>query len=287
MKISLTTLGSDPEFFVLDPKNKPYPATNFAEGTKENPKNIKQLGSGFFEQRDNVSFEGNIPPCYNKEAFVKNMLLLRNYFSEKVGKFGYSLSDNGVEYFDKRFLALPEAQEFGCSSVISAWDSSKTYSSKRPTPNLSRYKFRVSGFHIHIGYELLTNRFSTSEMKLLVVRLFDLFLSLPSQIIKPEPERIQTYGHWGMFRDKPYGVECRTLSSYFSTEKYLPWVWDQIVKIETFINTAKEQDLKILVQYPHIVGNTNTGLEDVFRFLFGKFSSRDCLNSFEEIKRFV
>ena len=267
--IKFETIGADPEFFVLDPKGKPYPATKFAVGSKESP---SPIGDGFFEQRDNVSFEGNIPPVSTKEEFIKNITRLRQYFIDKVSKFGYSISPNGVEYFEKRYLLTAEAKEFGCSSVISSWDSYINYLQKRPTPNLGNLKFRVSGFHIHCGYSSINILKSRGTIDILIGRLFDLFVTMPSHSIKPEPERITTYGKFGMIRCKSYGVECRTLSTYFTQEDQLSWVWDQVMKIEQFINACDPDDLKYLVKNRHFIGSSIPGVKRIFNGIFSNLT---------------
>jgi len=279
------TLGSDPEFFVLDPKGRPYPATLFAIGTKDYPSQIDSLGEGFYEQRDNLSLEGNIPPANTKEEFIKHMNSLRNYFANKVGRFEYTLSPNGVEYFVKRYLSTTEGMEFGCSSVISLWDSIPYEFADRPTPNLSKCNFRVAGCHLHIGYTG-SKELNRTNMDIAIGRLFDLFVTVPSQIIKPEPERIETYGRWGMIRRKPYGVECRTLSSYFTQSEYLPWIWDQIVKIESFINSLCDADLNSIINKRYIVGSTIIDLMYIFKDIFDNFIDKEILNKFDETRPF-
>jgi hypothetical protein len=276
--IKFNTIGSDPEFFVLDPKGNPYPATLFAEGTKENPVLIE---SGFYQQRDNLSFEGNIPVCTTFEEFYKNMCFIRNFFQNKVAKFGYTLSPNGVEYFDRRYLKTPEGMEFGCSSVVDSWNSQKGYYAERPTPVLNRAKYRVAGFHIHVGF-VINCDINHKDMAILVGRLFDLFLTIPSQLIKPEPERIQSYGQYGMVRLKPYGVECRTLSSYFTQENQLKWVWNQLFKIEQFINTCSDRDLLNLIQRCHLIGSNTYSLRRVLYDLFQNFIDPKPLTLFTE-----
>lgn len=275
------SLGSDPEFFVLDPKGKPFPATLFAKGTKEFPVPIAELGDGFFEQRDNLSFEGNVPPAYTKEDFVKNLSLLRKFFLNKVALFGYSLSNNGVEYFSKRYLDTAEGLEFGCSSTISSWDSSNKEIISRPTPILDGVNFRVSGFHIHIGYDepLFKNKLQTD---ILIGRLFDLFVTVPSHDIKPEPERIKTYGKWGMIRSKSYGVECRTLSTFFTRHDWLDWVWDQVMKIEEFINLSNEEDINLLTKSSHILGTDKKDINNIFIGIFSHFKNLEILTKFNE-----
>jgi hypothetical protein len=280
------TLGSDPEFFVLDNKGVPYPATPFSKGNKDNPSPIKELGEGFFEQRDNLSFEGNIPVCKTKEEFVTNMTKLRQYFSDKLAKFKYSLSPNGVEYFAKRFLTSPEGLEFGCSKVISTWDSSNGHFASRATPILLDCKFRVSGCHIHIGYDdPIAGIFNAKEnTDILIGRLFDIFLSLPAYDKKPEPERIKTYGKWGMIRSKKYGVECRTLSAYYSQPEYLPWIWDQVMKIQDFINLSNSEDLLKMVTYAQFVTDDPQHLGRVVYDLFSLFSDKTPILAFNETK---
>jgi hypothetical protein len=279
------TLGSDPEFFVHDDKGHPFPATAFAKGTKDEPVPIENLGKGFFEQRDNLSFEGNIPKCATREAWIDNMTRLRNYFCDKVELMGYKLSPNGVEYFSKRYLRSLEGMEFGCSNTITSWDSMQGDYVKRPTPNLSKLNYRVAGFHIHIGYDLNDLPFKDKrDVDLLVGRLFDIFLTIPSHVIKPEPERIKTYGKWGMVRMKSYGVECRTLSSYFTQSEWLGWVWDQVMKIQDFINEADTDDLEILIKYRHFLGDTSESATKIFNGLFSHFTNKEVLNKFNETK---
>lgn len=279
--MKIISIGSDPEFFVLDKDNKPYPATPFAEGTKADPKAIPSLGSGFFEQRDNLSFEGNIPVCYSKDDFVRNVTLLRNYFLSKVSKFGYSLSPNGVEYFPKRMLYTPEGSEFGCSSVISTWDSSRLHLKTLPTPILSRVPYRVSGFHIHLGIECQST-FSSTFFHIIIGRLFDLFLTIPSHKIKDEPERLLSYGKYGMIRITPYGLECRTLSTFFTQEKYLPWVWDQIKKMELFINECNINDLRYLDDRAFVITDLKS-IKQAFSDIFSDFKHKGHFSQFEEL----
>lgn len=280
--MKIVTVGSDPEFFVLDRKGNPYPATPFAVGTKEKPETIPGLPDGFFEQRDNLSFEGNIPPATNKEEFIKNVTLLREYFVSKVAKFGCSISPNGVERFPKRMLLTPEGSEFGCSSVISSWDSNNGIRVNRPTPTLSGVDYRVSGFHLHIGIKKEDSDPRIS-WDILIGRLFDIFLTIPSHKIKDEPERIKTYGKYGMIRTKIYGVECRTLSTFFTQREWLPWVWDQLMKIEAFIAMCSKNDLFKIIKIGYFVDD----YFDIMKTLsdiFIEFDNKEILNQFDETK---
>jgi hypothetical protein len=277
------TLGSDPEFFVRDPAGDPFPATPFAIGTKDEPVPIVSLGEGFFEQRDNLSFEGNIPTCKNIVEFITNLTKLRNYFLEKVKKFDYSLSPNGVDYFADRYLESPEGLEFGCSSVISSWDSNISSIVERPTPKLDKVNFRVAGFHIHIGYDFPIGSLSKEASDILIGRLFDIFVTKPSHEIKDEPERLTTYGKYGIIRIKEYGVECRTLSSYFTQPEFLPWVYNQILKIEEFIVEADPDDLTKIVKNSFFISDMKT-LTRVFGGIFDTFDYKDVVYKFNETR---
>lgn len=280
--MKIVTIGSDPEFFVLDRKGNPYPATPFAVGTKEHPEPIPSLGVGFFEQRDNLSFEGNIPPAHTKSEFVDYVTALREYFISKVSKFSCSISPNGVERFPKRMLITPEGSEFGCSSVVSSWDSSASGRVTRPTPNLTGLDYRVSGFHIHIGIAK-SDKDPLLPWDTLIGRLFDIFLTIPSHKIKDEPERLLTYGKYGMIRSKTYGVECRTLSTFFTQPAWLPWVWDQIMKIELFISLCAPEDLDRIVRHRYLVTNQFDILQTLSD-IFVNFSNKEILNQFDETK---
>lgn len=281
MNIKFITLGSDPEFFVLDPRGKPYPSTHFAKGTKDAP---SPIGNGFFEQRDNLSFEGNIPPAKTKEEFINNVTCLREYFISKVSRFGYSISPNGVEFFARKYLQLPEALEFGCSSVVDSWNSHVGYISERPTPIMNNVKYRVSGFHIHIGYEVDKIPFLTDrDINILIGRLFDIFLTTPSHKIKDEPERLQSYGRYGMIRNKSYGVECRTLSTFFTQKEYLPWVWDQVMKVQDFMNVCPDEDLKEFIKNGAFVSYTASFKNAIVNIL-SRLKNKEILNKFEEFK---
>jgi len=282
--IKFITIGSDPEFFVLDPKGNPYPAVKFTVGTKDNPVPIEGA-PGFYEQRDNLSFEGNVPPVKTKEEFIKNVTILRNWFITKISIFGYSLSPNGVEYFAKRYLNLPEGQEFGCSTVISSWHSKIDEFEIRPTPILKNSKFRVSGFHIHIGY-INSPYEDKRNTDILIGRLFDIFLTIPSHIIKFEPERLATYGKYGMIRSKSYGVECRTISTYFTQKNYLGWVWDQLMKIEKFIQKASKSDLDKIISESHLVDGPYIIIDRTLTKIFNNFENKKILKDFEETKKY-
>lgn len=58
-----------------------------------------------------------------------------------------------------------------------------------------------------------------------------MYLGIPSVVMDPDTKRRTLYGKAGDFRLKAYGVEYRTLSSYFiSSQETLEFVWNGIMK---------------------------------------------------------
>ena len=93
-----------------------------------------------------------------------------------------------------------------------------------------QWRQRSAGLHIHLGIEnpARYSRFSykPSERYTQIVKALDLHLAVPSILIEPPNERRKLYGKAGSFRPKSYGLEYRTLSSYFADDKgKITWVY--------------------------------------------------------------
>lgn len=70
--------------------------------------------------------------------------------------------------------------------------------------------------HIHIGYDN-----PDEETNLAIIKTLDLFLGIPSIILDKDTKRRELYGKAGCFRHKKYGVEYRTLSSFWLSSPVL------------------------------------------------------------------
>lgn len=89
-------------------------------------------------------------------------------------------------------------------------------------------------FHIHLGYK--TN-VEDIMLKFEIVRAMDLFLTVPSMIIDPDTERRILYGKAGEMRMTNYGLEVRTLSSYFNNNSDLrKWCFNQTMLAIDYVN---------------------------------------------------
>lgn len=126
---------------------------------------------------------------------------------------------------------------------------------------------RSAGFHLHCGYQS-----PEIDRSLRLVLYFDAFLGLPSIIIDKDDKRRTLYGKAGCFRLCKYGVEYRTLSSYFmKDEEHLKWVFIQINRairaynegwtlpdgelVQDAINNSKEDVARDLCRRYNLCGN--------------------------------
>lgn len=78
-------IGTDPECFVFNTKtNKVKSAVKLIPGTKEDPYRVRELGSGFALQTDNILAEFNVPPTQSCETFINNINSMKEYIRKFV-----------------------------------------------------------------------------------------------------------------------------------------------------------------------------------------------------------
>lgn len=202
MEIVECTFGSDIEFF-LHNGIEVVSAEGIIPGTKENPEPIPGMPKGFAVQLDNVLAEGNIPPCKGSLEFAFRITKLREYIDQLAGPHGCRTVTLASARIAEKYMT-PHAKEYGCSPAKNAWTREEVHLADASESNL-----RGAGFHVHIGYkdpDPITNEF--------IVKAMDVFVGLPSVIWDDDQDRRATgYGAPGSYRDKPYGVEYRVLST--------------------------------------------------------------------------
>jgi len=221
----IETVGADPEFFVHTGSIF-FPSIPFTSGNKIVP---EYIGNNCYLQRDNLMLEGNIPPAKTYKEFETSLNFLKDFAKSRVAMKNMNIVCEDSAEFKPRFLRLPEAHEFGCTPYSLAWIP-KTIGSKEMF-GFGKLRSRPAGFHIHIG-----GNFLDQKRKRLFVRLFDLFITNPARYHNFDEVRVKNYGTFGAFRYTPYGVECRSLGSHFLNDDHLPWIWDQLMKIEDHMN---------------------------------------------------
>lgn len=227
-------VGADSEAFVFSKKeNKVVSSIGLIGGSKYSPKDTSQFG--FCYSEDNVLAEFTIPPTESREEFINNILLGQNLFKEILPESDFELLIKASHKFEPEQLMSYGAQEMGCEPDQNAWLGGKT----NPRPRSPKDGLRSAGTHVHIGYTLDSELAKAldwgdadrKDINRHLIKWMDLFLGVPFMKVDKDMERRRLYGKAGAYRDKPYGVEYRTLSSVWTKSKELiGWVYDQTQK---------------------------------------------------------
>lgn len=85
--------------------------------------------------------------------------------------------------------------------------------------------------HIHVGYD---NHEPATSID--IIRAMDLFLGLESVVLDTDKERRRVYGKAGAYRFKKYGIEYRTLSTFWiENEKLIRWAFNKTQEAIEFV----------------------------------------------------
>lgn len=227
------SIGSDPEFLVVNENEECIPAFYIIDGTKLSPKDLEL--PGYQVLYDNTLIEGNIPPASSKEGFISNMESLKRQLNTLISPYDLHIQEADIGKYNKIHLSDKRAQEFGCSPFEDAW-----IWDIKSAPKI-KASFRPVGFHIHVGYEIPENYNENYPKESLfalinnaIARAYDFLVIMPA-LPESDPRRANNYGGYGKFRNKPYGLELRSLGGKFAHRKYLGWVYDQTVKAVSFV----------------------------------------------------
>jgi hypothetical protein len=218
MELLNVTIGADIEYFLKDKTTQEIiSAEGIVQGTKDSPFNFNPEDKHFATSLDNVMVEHCIPISNNHSDFVKNILLCQNYLENLDDRLCLAIQPSARLH--ERFLQTRNSQTFGCEPDFNCWLDGEP----NPRPSSAVNNLRTAGFHVHIGYND-----PSVEANLMLMKAFDTYVTLPSLLLEPDNERRELYGKAGAFRHKPYGMEARTLSSFFaSTPTLMEWVYNQ------------------------------------------------------------
>ena len=210
-------IGADPEYFVKHVKTgKVTPIIGIVGGTKDSPKQIEYLNSEyrngsmhkghFAYQEDGVAFEFNIPAAPRADhASMFIHYTLRTCYEMLSGK-GYRPYIVAEHEFEEAQLKDPKAHILGCSADWNAYDHTLP---RTPFDAKQFGRKRFCGGHIHVGYD------KSKVPAHIMAQFMDAVLGVPSVFLDKQGDRRKYYGLAGLYREKPYGIEYRTLSNFW------------------------------------------------------------------------
>lgn len=213
------TIGTDVEVGLYHRPSAQYiPATKMncpAEKGAALPIRINGKWLGTYH-RDNILVEYQSKPCRSAKTLYDNVkaisTALNRHYTNLID--ARLVTTPVVRYGNPAMLALDEAQEMGCDRDFDAYTGEK----QEAADPADMGPYRVCSGHWHIGgIEDLTD-----EQKWLVCQWLDLTLTLPTLVNEGLSQQYALmrrwwYGQAGRFRYKPYGIEYRTPSNYWTT----------------------------------------------------------------------
>ena len=250
-------LGADPELFCVNKNGDYISAVGKFGGTKEKPKPMKT--KGFFVQEDNVAVEFNIPPAASDEDFVRNISIALKELEHRAKAKNLFLSITASASFTPTQLRSRASCYFGCDPDYNAWTMGRN-----PRPNHDDFYLRSCGGHEHFGW------LDKPRNPWLFVRWLDLYQACPMILVDKDSKRRKLYGKAGAFREKPYGVEYRTLSNYWlSSPDLMRWLYAQATKAVNAYDAIPEYDLE---EFKHPINAcVNQGDMKAYELLASKF----------------
>jgi hypothetical protein len=250
LKVKNHKVGSDPELFLMH-DNQIIPAIGAVGGTKVDPKPLRE--PGYFVQEDNVAVEFNIPPASNKKEWQSSILKGIELVKELLPP-EQKLIARPSYIFTEDMLRHPQAQIFGCDPDYCAWTKEIN-----KMPEASDNCLRVCGGHVLVGYDD-----PNQETNIELIKAMDLYLGVPSVLLDGDLARRTMYGKAGAFRHKSFGVEYRTLSSFWlASPEYIDWVYDGVQKAVEFVNSTTVLPINISTKIVKAINENNIGIAAV------------------------
>lgn len=204
------TMGTDPEFFVVDGAGFKS-AIPLIKGTKESP-TILANGAGL--QTDNVALEFASPVANSMVGFLASIRGSLGLIHKELPR-GYGISSKSAASFSPKELTHRGSRKFGCDPDYNAWTDRVN-----PIPQLPHPLFRSCGGHVHVGYVDRSNHsfLKTDNGRKSFIRTLDATLGIISVIVDNTKESIMRrviYGKAGAYRPTEYGIEYRVLSNFW------------------------------------------------------------------------
>jgi Phage phiEco32-like COOH.NH2 ligase-type 2 len=246
MLIENFKIGADIEAFLQHKETGEFvSAEGIVKGTKESPFKFDPDNHYFATSLDNCSAEWNIPPATSPYEFYLSVQKCIDYINSTIPQhLELNPSAVAVEFHDK-YLQTDNAQRFGCDPSLDCYTLEQVY----PQPRGDNW--RACGTHIHVGYDKPNKKINVNLCKAM-----DLFLGIPAIVVEPDNMRRHVgYGGAGIFRHQKHGVEYRSLSSFFSSDRTMvEWCFNNTKLAIDFINNGgirrilrKGQEIKTVI----------------------------------------
>lgn len=275
-QLKVLKVGADVEIFLRTPNGAPKTVIGLIGGTKEHPLPVINE-KGYALQEDNVALEWNIPASASRHEFVYGVSRIMEEIQARCKKLDVVPAIEASMRFPEDVLRHPQALKFGCEPDFNVWTRSMNESASPDNPEAKT--LRTAGGHIHIGFELPNGNAPQMPENVIeieaVVKALDVFLGVPSIFLDKDKDRRLLYGRAGAFRPKPYGVEYRVLSNFWTrSPELVEWAYQSVHQAVETVN-AYNLDIGPISDYQkHIENAINFGNEQSARIVMETFAVR-------------
>lgn len=274
MNINLQTVGADVEMFLQDEvTNEIISAEGFIQGSKDEPFKFDNNDPYYSTQLDNVLAEVTIPPVKSADDFAEALTKSINYVRGTLPQ-GISPVALACANLDEKYLMTEQAQLFGCEPDFNAYTR---YINEKPW--CEDFSMRSAGGHVHIGFDDIEVPYKGDEelfnyepdkQRCEIVKVLDLFISIPLVLMEPDSKRKELYGKAGAFRPKSYGLEYRTPSNYYlNSPELMKWVYNSTTNAIEFLNNNGTLNKKLSKNIRSIIDSNN---KDAAKELVNQFN---------------
>lgn len=241
------SIGSDPEFLIVDRNQEPQSAIRVLPGHGKESKLAIGDQSIFY---DNVLLEFNLRPARTLMEFQANFKECLDGATKILKKKGLYLNTRASITFPADQCEDDEACIFGCDPEFNIYHRTKDNKIMRVDPPYCEpgNTFRSCGGHIHIGH-ILAN-WENGGDPATIVKLMDAFVGVISVLVDKDTTslaRKKLYGGAGTHRITPYGLEYRTLSNFWFSSPSLMAV---IYKLTRLVMEKALTDPKVIDDIP-------------------------------------
>lgn len=249
-------LGCDPEFFVVDSGGRLVSAIGLLGGTKKEPRELDPNGPlrSLGVQEDNILAELTCSPCGNAGMFTEVVHYGIQKINDELRERDYRLVPGlSSTWCDDNVLSHPMAKVFGCDPDFDAYNNGAV----APRVDASKARnLRTAGGHLHLGGDFNCPPFVAALMA-------DLYIMLPAVRHETGSERRELYGQAGRFRAKPYGIEYRTPSNFWTAKKPLTtMVASSAFQLMKMLTECSSKDIRakmLSVPWPAVQKAINEG----------------------------